>query len=73
MGYRPKINTPFAGAITPMKFYKKDYRVISIMFETNRRLYMNEAEMTKSHDFEKTRAVCHALMHCAADYVSAMK
>ena len=67
LGYSVKVNTPFAGAITPMKHYRKDKRVFAIMFETNRRLYMNSKDMTKSTGFEKTREACHELMRCAAD------
>jgi len=69
LGYKPKVNTPFGGAITPMKFYQSDKRVFSIMFEANRKLYMNETNMTKAEGFEKTRQTCHALMRRAADYV----
>ena len=69
-GYTAKVNTPFGGAITPMEFYRRDKRVISVMFETNRGLYMDEKTMTKSGGFEKTRRMCHELMRCAADYCS---
>jgi len=69
LGYSVKLNTPFSGAITPMKFYQKDKRVVSVMFEANRRLYMNSKDMTKSATFEKTRKVCHALMRCAAEQI----
>jgi N-formylglutamate amidohydrolase len=73
LGYTPKVNTPFDGAITPMKYYRQDKRVVSIMFEANRKLYMNEKDMTKSADFEKTREACHSLMRFAAEYVSNMR
>lgn len=69
LGYKSKVNTPFGGAITPIKFYRSDKRVFSIMFETNRKLYMNETDMTKTVGFEKTRQACHALMRRAADYI----
>jgi len=69
LGYSVKINTPCSGAITPMKFYRKDKRVVSIMIETNRRLYMNSSDMTKSYGFDKTRMTCLELMHCAAAYM----
>ena len=42
-GFEVAINTPFAGAITPIKFYEKDSRVSSLMIEVRRDLYMNEA------------------------------
>jgi len=69
LGYSVKVNTPFAGAITPMKHYQKDKRVFAVMFETNRRLYMNSKDMTKSAGFVNTRKVCHELMRAAADWV----
>lgn len=62
LGYSAKINKPYAGAITPMKFYRKDKNVFSVMIETNRNLYLNRK-------FEKSRAACRALMVCAAEYV----
>jgi len=68
LGYKVKINYPYAGAITPMKHYQKDKRVVSIMFEANRKLYMEGIK--KSRDFEKTREICHALMACAAEYIN---
>lgn len=40
--YDVKINTPFSGTIVPLKHYHKDKRVISIMLEINKKLYMNE-------------------------------
>jgi len=70
LGYSVKVNTPFAGAITPMDHYRKDKRVYSIMFETNRRLYMNSRDMTKSDGFNKTREICRELMLCAAKWVA---
>ena len=69
LGYSVKVNTPFAGAITPMKFYQNDKRVVSVMIETNRRLYMKSSDMTKSDGFERTRQTCHELMRCAAEYM----
>ena len=67
MGYRPRFNSPYGGAITPMEYYNKDARVASIMIEVNRKLYMNEKTMEKTADFEKTRKACHELMYKAAD------
>ncbi|WP_051198034.1 N-formylglutamate amidohydrolase [Butyrivibrio sp. MB2005] len=40
-GYSVAINSPFAGAIVPFKYYRKDRRVQTIMIEINRRLYIN--------------------------------
>lgn len=42
-GLRVAVNRPFAGALVPMKFHRKDARVSALMIEVNRRLYMDEA------------------------------
>lgn len=41
-GFSVEVNRPFAGALVPSAFYKKDPRVQSIMIEVRRDLYMNE-------------------------------
>ncbi len=40
-GYSTALNTPFAGAIVPMRYYRRDRRVQSVMIEINRRLYID--------------------------------
>ena len=67
-GYHVRINTPYSGAITPIKHYGKDKRVVSIMIEVNRKLYMDEKTGEKSKGFEKTKAMCQKLMRIAAEY-----
>ncbi len=46
-GYSVEINRPFAGCIVPTRYYRRDIRVMSIMIEINRRLYMD-------HSLQKT-------------------
>ena len=46
-GYSVAINKPFAGCIVPSSFYQKERRVMSVMIEINRRLYID-------HDIRKT-------------------
>lgn len=53
LGYRVEINTPFAGSIVPLDYYKKDKRVVSVMIEVNRKLYMNEETFTMVDDFSQ--------------------
>lgn len=36
-------NRPFGGTIVPMRYFRNDRRVMSIMIEVNRRLYLDEA------------------------------
>jgi N-formylglutamate deformylase len=41
-GYSFAVDAPFAGALVPLSAYRKDRRVLSVMIEVNRRLYMDE-------------------------------
>ena len=50
-GYEVKINSPFKGTIVPLKFYKQEKRVQSIMIEINRSIYMNEKTGKKKQNF----------------------
>lgn len=55
-GYEVAIDTPFSGALTPLKHYGKDKRVRAIMFEIRKDLYMNEATGEKRADFDRLKA-----------------
>ncbi len=58
-GYSVSINEPFAGALVPMKYYRKDKRVSSVMIEINRRLYIDrQGEITGG--YEKTKKAINA-------------
>lgn len=48
-GYSVAVNRPYAGTIVPLRYYRKDARVHSVMIELNRGLYMTDR-------FEKSRA-----------------
>lgn len=37
-----KINSPYSGTIIPLNYYKKDKRVMGIMIEINRKLYIKD-------------------------------
>lgn len=67
-GYHARVNTPYCGSITPIKHYGKDRRVVSVMVEVNRRLYMDEKTGEKSADFEAVRGMCRRLMEIASSY-----
>ena len=41
-GYTVAFNQPFAGSLVPMRYFRQDKRVMSVMIEINRRLYMND-------------------------------
>jgi N-formylglutamate amidohydrolase len=42
-GFRVLLDRPFSGALVPESHYRRDSRVMAIMVEVNRALYMNEA------------------------------
>jgi N-formylglutamate deformylase len=46
-GYSVAINAPFSDTLVPLAFYRKDRRVMSVMIEVNRRLYMDEHSGSK--------------------------
>ena len=52
--YTISVNDPFSSAIKPMKFIN-DKRVISIMMEVNRYLYMDEVTGTKNGNFDRIK------------------
>lgn len=54
-GYRVMENYPFSGTLVPMKYYHSDDRLLSVMIEVNRKLYMDEETGRKNEYFEKVR------------------
>lgn len=63
------LNTPFAGALVPMKYYNRDSRVSSVMVETRRDLYEDEEDAELLNGFVATskalrNCLAKALSHC---------
>lgn len=52
-GYSVSVDDPFAGALVPMDYYRKDPSVMSVMYEIRRDLYMDEKTGEKSDNFLK--------------------
>jgi N-formylglutamate amidohydrolase len=67
-GYTVAFNTPYAGTLVPLAFYRNDERVMSIMVEVNRRLYMNERTGQPLGEFETVRdritQACREMIRC---------
>lgn len=63
-GFDVAIDRPFAGSIVPMKFYRENWHVRTIMIEVRRDLYMNERTGERLAEFgtiaERIRACCTA-------------
>jgi N-formylglutamate deformylase len=64
-GYSVTVDAPFAGALVPLSSYHKDRRILSVMIEANRRLYMDERSGVKQ-DFGKVSAAIGRLIRIAA-------
>lgn len=59
-GFTAAVNAPFAGAMVPLRFYRRDARVRSVMIEVNRRLYMR-GDGSKNAAFEEIRRTVREL------------
>jgi len=55
-GFRVAVDTPFSGALVPVRYYRQDPRVQSVMVEVNRRLYLDEATGLPAADFAEVAA-----------------
>jgi N-formylglutamate deformylase len=47
LGYSVAVNSPFQGTLVPLKYYKKDQRVKSVMIEINRGIYDTPKKLSK--------------------------
>lgn len=70
LGFSLKINSPFSGSIVPLKFYKIDKRVISVMVEVNRKLYMSEEIFRKNKNFsEISKSISRCVVKSINEFV----
>ena len=63
-GFSVKLNSPFEGTIVPMSYYNTDPRVMSVMIEVNRRLYL-KAPGVKNEYFQEIKdslSICTAAL-----------
>lgn len=64
-GYKVSINSPFCGTIVPLKFYRNNKNVISVMIEINRSLYINEKTGDKNKSFSKVKKdISNVIKNC---------
>ncbi len=70
LGFSVAVNAPFAGALVPVAYYRKDLRALSVMIEVNRRLYMDEQSGRKKQDFMAMCDNIRALVDAVAAAVS---
>ena len=62
MGYSVGVNQPYEGALAPTEFYRQDSRVVSVMVEVNRSLYMNEKTGERRDSFMSVKGRIEALL-----------
>jgi N-formylglutamate amidohydrolase len=60
-------NRPFSGTIVPMRYLRNDRRVISIMIEVNRRLYLDETTGKPGKGFGHVQSMLASLLEAFAD------
>jgi N-formylglutamate amidohydrolase len=56
-GFTLGINRPYEGTMVPAKYFRKDNRVMSIMLEVNRKLYLVPGRALKSEHYDKIRGL----------------
>lgn len=52
-----EIDRPFSGCLVPIQHYHKNNKVLSMMIEVNRRLYMNETSGERTPNFQSIKAL----------------
>ncbi len=62
-GFSVALNEPFAGALVPNDYYNIDERVLALMIEVRRDLYMNEATGNKLASFSGFQQRLRACIH----------
>ena len=54
-GFTVAVNSPFAGALVPLDYYRSDKRVMGLMIEVRRDLYIDETTAEKLPEFDGVR------------------
>jgi len=62
-GYSTAINKPFSGTMVPMRYYRKDRAVSSVMIEVNRKLCMGESTGGKIPNFSRVKEHISLIMN----------
>jgi N-formylglutamate amidohydrolase len=68
VGLSVAIDRPFSGTIVPSGYYLRDKRVMSIMIEVRRGIYMNEVKGDKLDGFQAVKAMLKGIMDDLIDW-----
>ena len=66
-GFEVAINAPFSGTIVPMKHYRRNNHVHSVMIEIRRDVYMNEATGQKLERFDSFKEILRDILNFTLD------
>ncbi|MFC2006816.1 N-formylglutamate amidohydrolase [Chloroflexota bacterium] len=61
-GYKTDLNRPFSGSMVPATYYRINPRVMSVMIEVNRSLYMNDETGLKNSEFSQLKNTLHMII-----------
>jgi N-formylglutamate deformylase len=70
-GLQSARNHPYCGTLVPMKYWRFDDRVCSVMIEINRRLYMHEDTGRKTDSFSAVQKLLGEVADSVATWVQA--
>ena len=56
-GFTLGIDRPYHGTMVPVKYYRKDKHVASVMLEVNRKLYLAEGSRLKNERFDEIKGM----------------
>lgn len=62
-GLSVDVDRPFSGAMVPASHYRKDVRVVALMVEVNRKLYMDERTGARSPAFARVHRLLDRMIH----------
>lgn len=68
-GFETAVNTPFAGALVPLKHYRREPRVKAVMIEVRRDLYVNDETGEALNELDD---IAHKIRACMANACSSL-
>ena len=67
-GYKVAVDFPFNGALVPNSAYRRDRRVLALMVELRRDLYMDGATLTPNPRYEELRTTLRDFRHALSGF-----
>lgn len=67
-GYSVLVNKPYAGSIVPMKYFRKNKMVMSIMIEVNRKLYLSPGSSCRNENYMKIKELISNYLNKIRDW-----